>query len=43
VVERVVIDEIERGHVQYGGRGRVRLKVGALPADVVAALAGLEL
>ena len=42
-VERVVIDEITPGRVHYGGRGRVRLKVGALPDDVVAALAGLEL
>jgi hypothetical protein len=42
VVSYVVADELRRGRIERDGAGNVRLRAGALPPDVVAALAALE-
>jgi hypothetical protein len=38
-VRYALIDEIARGRIESDGNGRVRLRPGALPVDLVQALA----
>jgi hypothetical protein len=38
MVGRVLQSEIEGGRVESDGKGRIRLRAGALPEDVIAAL-----
>jgi len=40
-VRFVVADELRRGRIESDGNGRVRLRTGALPGDLVRALAAI--
>jgi hypothetical protein len=42
VVRAVVNDGLRLGRLETDGKGRVRLRIGAFPAELVAALGGLD-